>query len=1124
MNEQWISRLKKWGSLAIVFIVIVCISGALPRYLTPPAAQPQQTVKKNSTKTSTPTTKIDHLAIVNEDQGATLGGQRLNLGNQVVPLFSNGDDYQWETVSRSVADNGLKQGDYQAVFYIPSNFTTNIFTYTNSNPKAAVISYQANPKLTAEDTAKIQTEMQKVKGTLNQQFSKIYWRIISDKLSYIRGNFSDVVNKDKQYLQAMSDFYKPSSKNMAQVFDAQLNQINELLGETKQTAGDLSDRQSTLTDTKTRVSQQLDALNKLSDQMNQQIQALEKTRDANKQLVDDATTQSQANLTKVVNTFNNGMVDPLSTAVTIENPLDTGNELTGLNHLIDGANTSLSTINSKSTDQLGGISNAYTDHLITPVDELITKINISKDNLNAVINPDNASDSNNIFGQVNTLNKSAQDLFTQANSYYDQAHDLYDESYGFFGQNNNLYDQLYGYYHQADTFYEQAHTLYDQAYGIYGQTDNLFDQLYGYYNQANSFYDQVYTRYDQGKTLYNQAQTLYSQEQDIYNQNQTLYKMANDNAINNVKDDIENLKESTKPTPLSSTTKWDGEQDVLKSIGKTQNDIGGSSGLANNEEIKSISELTPYLDNIDNDTEYENPSLFINPSEANNYDETTLKVYQEMLNHTFNSLNKLLNFVTNRPKELTEPIDPGLAEPTDPKLTKPLDPKLTKPTIDPKFTKPTDPGLTKPADPELTEPNKPTDPTQSIYDALNTNVKWVDQATGQLTSSVTSLGTIQTTAQPVNQTETLTNTQRSIQDQYNSAIKRYNDALTNQKTELGKVENTLTSNMNDVQQQVASIAKPLVVTEPDPTFDNVDNGFALSFKSNTFDQLNTIDEALQNISDNESLILKDSQNVQSLVNDVQGGANQLTGSWGQNLNATAELGSTISQTLGNTGEPGNRNQNAYQQLASPVNLAGVQVGNANNQTQNQDQSTTSNDTTPTTPVTQPFLTLLAVLIASILTGFFSYHYRNLSVTANALISILLGLVTSSAVIYYGISQYGLDGTAAIMWSIFTVGLIAVMSAWIREAYQLSEIVGVLILTAMIVIFTLPLLRNSLDRFAFQNPAADVYMAIAYGPDYLPFYKGLMAIVGLFVPVFAVIGIRAIIQHVREEKAHETEIM
>jgi hypothetical protein len=254
---------------------------------------------------------------------------------------------------------------------------------------------------------------------------------------------------------------------------------------------------------------------------------------------------------------------------------------------------------------------------------------------------------------------------------------------------------------------------------------------------------------------------------------------------------------------------------------------------------------------------------------------------------------------------------------------------------------------------------------------------------------------------------------------------------------------------------------------------------------------------------------------------VQSDANQLSGSWGQNINATAQLGRAIAQTLGNTGEPGNRNQNAYQQLTSPVNLAGQKIGAANTVTPNTNQKSASDETVP---VQQPFLTLLAVLIASILTGFFSYHYRKLSLTANALISVLLALVSSSAIIYYGIAQYGLEGPAAIMWSIFTLGLIAVMSAWIREGYQLSELVGMLIVTAMIVLFTLPLLRNSMDRFTFQNPATDVYMAIAYGPDYLPFYKGLIAIVGLFIPVLAVIGIRAIIQHMREEKEHETESM
>lgn len=343
-----------------------------------------------------------------------------------------------------------------------------------------------------------------------------------------------------------------------------------------------------------------------------------------------------------------------------------------------------------------------------------------------------------------------------------------------------------------------------------------------------------------------------------------------------------------------------------------------------------------------------------------------------------------------------------------------------------------------------------------------------------------------------------------------------------QKSDLVTAENVLANNMAGSQQQVAAIAKPLVLTAPDPTFASVDNGFALSFKSNTFDQLNTIDQGLQNISDNESAILKDSQNVQSLVNGVQSGANQLTGSWGQNLNATAGLGSTISQTLGNTGEPGNRNQGAYQQLASPVNLAGLQLGNPNNAAQNQDQNAASTDTTPAAPVTQPFLTLLAVLIASILTGYFSYHYRNLSRTANALISAALALITSGVIIAYGVAQYGLEGGAVIMWSLFTIGLIALISAWVREAYQLSEIVGVLLIAALVVYFTLPLLKNSMDRFAYQNPASDVYLAIAYGPDYAPFLKGIVAVLLLVIPVLAVIGIRAMIRHVREEKANETE--
>ncbi|TGA99993.1 type VII secretion protein EsaA [Sporolactobacillus shoreae] len=951
MNGKIIDRLKKWGSLAVIFIVIVCISGALPNYLTPPKAQPQQTANKNSSKTLVPAApQTGALAIVNEDQGADVNGQRLNLGNQIVPLFSSGDDYNWETVSRSAADTGLKQGTYQAAIYIPSNFTSNIFTYTNSQPKAAVISYSANPKLTAEDAAKIQTEMQKVKGTLNQQFSKIYWRIISDKLSYIRGNFTDVVNKDKQYLQAMSDFYKPSSQNMAQVFSAQLNQINTLLAETKQSSSDAASQQTTLTDTKNQVNQQLDALNKLSDQLNQQIQSLQKTRDTNKQLVDDATTQSQDSLNKLLSAFNDGMVNPLNTAVTITDPLSAEGEFESLRSYYNSDNNKQYLANKSNIIALSTVISNY-----------------------LVADTADPNYQNSLAQQSSTVNG---DLTAQQTS------------------DDNAYLALYKLYS----------SLLNYETGLESSATNSVDTSISSLNDA----------YDNLKLDPTRSDPIYP---------------------NHSEQDVSDLQDDIKK---------------LSSYSVFQNDLGDVKG--------------PLLSTTDLKKTYEQVSL----------------------NTFFDALGETKVALTNY---------------------------------------------------ETIFSNAPPNPDPTVSSTLDhSNFNQADTDIGNITSSTTkNLNTVLTdltgengiTAylSRVNPDDILKNmdsTSTAIQKKYDMDEATYSNALSDQHTALVALEKNLTSNMTDTQQQVASIAKPLVLTAPDPTFASVDNGFALSFKSNTFDQLNTIDQGLQNVSDNESAILKDSQNVQSLVNGVQSGANQLTGSWGQNLNATAELGSTISQTLGNTGEPGNRNQGAYQQLASPVNLAGLQLGNPNNAAQNQDQNAASTDTTPAAPVTQPFLTLLAVLIASILTGYFSYHYRNLSRTANALISAALALITSGVIIAYGVAQYGLEGGAVIMWSLFTIGLIAVISAWVREAYQLSEIVGVLLIATLVVYFTLPLLKNSMDRFAYQNPASDVYLAIAYGPDYAPFLKGIVAVLLLVIPVLAVIGIRAMIRHVREEKANETE--
>ncbi|MFT8318601.1 MAG: type VII secretion protein EsaA [Sporolactobacillus sp.] len=1012
MHEPASSRLRKWGTLIIVFIIIVCISGALPRYLTPPAEQPQ-TAKNNTAKTVTPQTpKTGHLALVNEDQGANVDGQKLDLGNQVAPLFSNGDDYNWEPVSRSVAESGLKSGDYQAVFYIPSNFTANIFSFNQSKPKSAVITYQANPKLTAVDSAKVQSEFQKVKGTLNQQFSKIYWRVVSDKINYVNQNFADVLKKDKQYLQAMANFYKPSSQDMAQVFNSQLSQINELLDETNQAAKSADSKQQSLTETKKQIDQQTESMNKLNDQLNQlndqlkqQIQTLQKTDDTNKQMVDDATQKAQdasttaaQNMNSLVSAYQNAMQKPMNTNVTVGD-LSTENDFQKLSDLYNG----------------------FTSNFTVPNSEL--------------------------------------------QSYFDS-------------DQTDLGNELG---HQKSYILDAAYTAYNQTY--LGAIDTVKSDANilakGLINNQSTNLGNAKVDLDKSKSTITGNQNSNPSGSDDQAESKTV-----SSGTDGTDDPPSNLSNSgSSPTSSPNTSSSGDQQGDSSSVALNLNHLIPSLVSDIDQQITN-GDLTPDQETGEIVKDIESNLITLSPESTDwaLYDQNKLLSYYDALSDlqtTLNDYSEINAYAQNINDDDLKKVD-------------------------------------------ISDEDINSD--QSIS-ADQTSIKSTRSAfTGELESMVTDAKTNDDTADHF-KTNVQTQTD-SISKKNSSTIKLFQDALQNQQSDLQKVENDLASNMSSIQQQTASIVKPIELTEPDITVDttdatDADNGIAVTVNDSDFAELSDLDAGLQNVSDNESAILKDSQDVYSMVNGVQGDANQLSGSWGQNVNATAQLGNTIAQTLGNTGVPGNRNQNVYQQLTSPVGLAGLQNGNPVKAASNNTQNAATAAAEPV-PVQQPFLTLLVVLIAGILTGYFSFYYRRLNWTINGLISGLLALISSAVIIYYGVQQYNLEGNDVLMWSVFTIGLVVVLAAWIHEAYRVSELAGVLVLVAMVVFFTLPLLRNSLDRFAYQNPAADVYLAIANGTDYLPFIRGMFGLVLMLTPVLLVIGIREGIHYFREGKEDETE--
>ncbi len=52
-----------------------------------------------------------HIAIVNEDQPTQYNGKKVELGQALIKRLANEKNYKFETVTRNVAESGLKMVD-----------------------------------------------------------------------------------------------------------------------------------------------------------------------------------------------------------------------------------------------------------------------------------------------------------------------------------------------------------------------------------------------------------------------------------------------------------------------------------------------------------------------------------------------------------------------------------------------------------------------------------------------------------------------------------------------------------------------------------------------------------------------------------------------------------------------------------------------------------------------------------------------------------------------------------------------------------------------------------------------------------------------------------------------------
>ncbi|MBA2874814.1 YhgE/Pip domain-containing protein [Thermaerobacillus caldiproteolyticus] len=87
------------------------------------------------------------VAVVNQDQGATLNGEQLKIGDDLVENLKKKKQFSWEFVDEKEAEKGLKNRKYYLVIKIPENFSKHATTLRDEHPHKMELIYMPNESM-----------------------------------------------------------------------------------------------------------------------------------------------------------------------------------------------------------------------------------------------------------------------------------------------------------------------------------------------------------------------------------------------------------------------------------------------------------------------------------------------------------------------------------------------------------------------------------------------------------------------------------------------------------------------------------------------------------------------------------------------------------------------------------------------------------------------------------------------------------------------------------------------------------------------------------------------------------------------------------------------------------------
>ncbi|MEE3959050.1 type VII secretion protein EsaA [Bacillus thuringiensis] len=189
----------KWSILLFIILALVLSTGVSYLAL-------NQNVKKANENTTPKMT----VALVNEDQGTVFEGNKIAFGDQFVKNVNKNMKQEWYVVSRGVAENGLKNNNYNMMIVIPNDFSRKAVAIDSEIPEKLTLNYKVNAtgnkdlKAEAENTASVILE------DFNKQIIDVYFASIIGKLQGAQDNIGKIIEKGNvQTTMYKKDIHSP---------------------------------------------------------------------------------------------------------------------------------------------------------------------------------------------------------------------------------------------------------------------------------------------------------------------------------------------------------------------------------------------------------------------------------------------------------------------------------------------------------------------------------------------------------------------------------------------------------------------------------------------------------------------------------------------------------------------------------------------------------------------------------------------------------------------------------------------------------------------------------------------------------------------------------------------------